>query len=83
MNPATTPLLLSTVEVAARLGCHRSTLYRLIGSDGFPVPLKIGARTKFYTIEINQWLRTNRGLTPEPERLRRARSRAGAEQIAA
>ena len=48
--------LLSTVEAAARLGISSSTLYRFVGDDDFPQPIKIGARTKFYAFEIDQWL---------------------------
>ena len=85
MNTATTcdPLLLSTAEVAERLGCSRSTLYRWLTADGFPRPVKIGVRTKFYAVEIHKWVRANRSLRPEPSQLKQARAKADAEHIGA
>ena len=74
MNTALNPLLLSVADVEVRLGCSRATVYRWIKLGGFPEPLKIGAKTKFYTVEIDKWIRSSRrGLPPEPDRLRRAR----------
>ena len=51
--------LLKRQEVERRIGVTRSSLYRLMRSDDFPLPVKIGPRTnRWLPSEIDAWIET-------------------------
>ena len=77
-----TKLLLSVDEVCSLLGCSRASVNRWLSEAAFPTPVKVGARPRFYSTDIDKWLKESRGLPPEPEQLRRARAKADAQAAA-
>lgn len=44
--------LIKETKVAALLGCHRSTVWRLAGNGDLPTPTKIGGMSRWKLSEI-------------------------------
>ena len=51
------PLMLAMPEVSAMVGLKPSTIYAKIATDGFPQAIKLGAASRWYKSEIEEWLR--------------------------
>jgi prophage regulatory protein len=50
-------LLLKPEEVAAEIGVHQKTLYRMVVKGEFPEPLNLGHRTKrFRRADVEAWV---------------------------
>ena len=48
--------LLTLEDVQVRLRVSRATVYRLIGEEGFPLPVKVGRSNRWLEIEVVGWL---------------------------
>ena len=46
-------VLISDVEVAAILGCSRTTIWRRVADSTLPKPVKLGGLSRFVLSEIN------------------------------
>ena len=58
--------LLKLPEVIEITRLSKPTLYRLIGKDGFPRPLRVGPRTsRWRADEIEKWIATRARATAE------------------
>ena len=54
-----TDRLLNRAAVLARLGITKTTLYRWMREDGFPAPLRCGARcVRWVEAEITAWVQS-------------------------
>jgi excisionase family DNA binding protein len=52
-------LLMNPKEVAAEIGVHFKTLYRMVVKGEFPAPLNLGHRTKrFRRADVEAWVET-------------------------
>ena len=45
---------LSVYAVAARYGCHPSSVRRWVGQGKFPHPVKIGGMTRWFEAEVEE-----------------------------
>ncbi|MFH1023506.1 MAG: helix-turn-helix domain-containing protein [Planctomycetota bacterium] len=54
MNAIST--LISDEELAAMLGCGRSTLWRLVSAGKAPTPVHLGGLTRWRRAEIEDWI---------------------------
>ena len=51
--------MLNVRQVGEITGCSTPTVYRRMRDDGFPRPLKLGARAvRWYESEVREWLAT-------------------------
>ena len=48
--------LLTIHEVLAVLKVSRASLYKFIGVDGFPLPVKLGGVNRWRSDEVEAWL---------------------------
>ncbi len=48
--------LLRLTEVESKTGRRRSTIYRDIGRNEFPKPVKVGASSLWPETEVNRWI---------------------------
>ena len=56
-DPATTQARLYSVkQVAEQLDCSTRTIYRLVGAEKMPPPVKIGSLVRFDRIQIHAWI---------------------------
>jgi predicted DNA-binding transcriptional regulator AlpA len=49
-------LLLKAEEVARTLAISTRTLWRLVSTDGFPQPVKLGGSTRWRAAEVLAWV---------------------------
>lgn len=49
-------LLLEVNDVCRKVKFSKTTLYDLIKNDGFPKPIKVGAKSVWVEAEIDQWI---------------------------
>ena len=52
----TTDELLSSEDILARLKITTSTLYRWMGKQGFPRPIKLASTARWYSSEVEDWI---------------------------
>lgn len=48
--------LLNVEEVADQIGCSERHIKRLVASDKFPAPIKIGRLSRWKQEHIDQWI---------------------------
>ena len=48
--------LLKKADVLKKLNCSKSTLYKLMSSDSFPPPIKLGRDNRWMEREVLEWL---------------------------
>lgn len=49
-------LLLEVNDVCRKVKFSKTTLYELIKNDGFPKPIKVGAKSVWVEAEIDAWI---------------------------
>ena len=55
-SPNERALLLKAEEVAQMLAISTRTLWRLVSTDGFPQPVKLGGSTRWRAAEVAAWV---------------------------
>ena len=61
-----TDRLLTRIEVQARCGIARSTIYRLMRVNKFPLPIRVGPRAvRWLASEIRDWIESRPRATGE------------------
>ena len=59
--------MLNVRQVGEIAGCSTPSIYRWMRADGFPRPLKLGARAvRWYESEVQEWLATRPRATGDP-----------------
>ena len=54
---ASSERFLKPTQVAEMVGISRTYVYKLIASEGFPLPVRIGTRSVWVEREVSAWMR--------------------------